>query len=580
MNITNIKQKLRKLAYIYLALPLAGGVGGCLLTSCDDFLDTLPLNDVVLENYWTKKDDVTSVLNSCYESLASNESVMRMAVWGEMRSDNIIQKATPGFDIQNILKEDLLPTNSMANWSVMYTTIKNCNTVIHYAPGVEAIDPNYEETEMEANIAEATFIRDLCYFYLFRTFRSVPMSFEASIDDQQNYVIPPTSFEAGLDSLILDLKKVETKAVRRYYDDTKIDNSSITLIPEAKKNSSRITRYAIYALLADLNLWRGNYEEVVKYCDLIIDYKKQQYKDRIDELGNNSFKDMALFNEIPLILERPIGGTTEGNAYNEIFGKGNSCESIFEICFTEGGDNKFVHEYYNQTSNTRGYLGVPATYTEGVQAGNNTLFTKDDCRAYESIMASSGTSSIGKYVTSSISFDLPRISGGNAAWPSGATRNSQDANWIIYRLTDVMLMKAEALIEMGSANYDEAFKLINAVYRRAHSITSETGGLNSANYNSNSSYSQMITLLFDERNRELMFEGKRWYDLVRKSLRDGNTLTLRTAASKKNKINENAVKIKLADPNIIFFPYSKEELKLNSFLKQNPAYGNTEDFIK
>ena len=38
--------------------------------SCGDFLDLLPLNDVVLENYWTKKSDVTSVLMGCYASRA------------------------------------------------------------------------------------------------------------------------------------------------------------------------------------------------------------------------------------------------------------------------------------------------------------------------------------------------------------------------------------------------------------------------------------------------------------------------------------------------------------------------------
>jgi hypothetical protein len=59
------------------------------LTSCSDFLDVLPLNDVVLENYWTKKSDVTSVLMGGYESLQADGAVKRMGLWGEVRSDNI-----------------------------------------------------------------------------------------------------------------------------------------------------------------------------------------------------------------------------------------------------------------------------------------------------------------------------------------------------------------------------------------------------------------------------------------------------------------------------------------------------------
>jgi hypothetical protein len=39
----------------------------------------------------------------------------------------------------------------------------------------------------------------------------------------------------------------------------------------------------------------------------------------------------------------------------------------------------------------------------------------------------------------------------------------------------------------------------------------------------------------------------------------------------------NAIKIKLADPNIIYFPYAKNELKVNPLLTQNPAFTTGED---
>ena len=41
------------------------------LTACDDFLNIIPLNDVVLENYWTEEADVASVVNSFYAQLES-----------------------------------------------------------------------------------------------------------------------------------------------------------------------------------------------------------------------------------------------------------------------------------------------------------------------------------------------------------------------------------------------------------------------------------------------------------------------------------------------------------------------------
>ena len=72
---------------------LAGSVCCCMtatLTSCNDFLDILPMNDVVLENFWTEKADVNSVVNSCYEALQESAVQERMGVWGELRSDNMV----------------------------------------------------------------------------------------------------------------------------------------------------------------------------------------------------------------------------------------------------------------------------------------------------------------------------------------------------------------------------------------------------------------------------------------------------------------------------------------------------------
>jgi hypothetical protein len=87
----------------------------------------------------------------------------------------------------------------------------------------------------------------------------------------------------------------------------------------------------------------------------------------------------------------------------------------------------------------------------------------------------------------------------------------------------------------------------------------------------------MENLLLEERQREFLFEGKRWYDLVRFAVRDGNNTRLVELASRKYQENANAMKIKLADPNIIFFPYAKNELKVNPLLVQNPAFLTGED---
>ena len=508
-----------KLKHIIYAACLA-----CTLTGCSDYLDILPMNEVVLENYWTEKGDVTSVVNSCYESLENSDCLTRMGVWGELRSDNLRLGTNVPNEINEILKENLLPSNPMCNWARFYEAINRCNTVCHYAPEVQAIDPNYTLEEMKANIAEATAIRALCYFYLIRTFRDVPYTTQPSIDDAQTYVIPATPFNAVLDSLITDLERVKGDAVRRYYTDDS---------PNAYQNSSKITRWAIYALLADLYLWKGDWDNCIRYCDLVIDFKREQYKEMLEREGN--INDIALFGDIPMILEKPVGSTVCGNAYNEIFGAGNSFESIFELYFrtNQSQQNSWVNTYYGNNTNTMGRLSAPDFLCKDVAQGNNAVFKKTDGRVYEASELDNSRYAITKYVRSSVSFSNQNITKEADLNLASTRRSSGDANWIFYRLSDMLLIKAEAEIQKGEDNYPAAFMLINTVNKRANDVTSSARSDTLKMVDYISSKASMEELLLEERQREFMFEGKRWFDLVRIARRDGNNTRLVSLASRK-----------------------------------------------
>ena len=65
-------------------------VASILFVGCSDFLDIQPMNSTVLESYWKEKADVTAAVNGCYEALASEDVVKHMAVWGELRSENVV----------------------------------------------------------------------------------------------------------------------------------------------------------------------------------------------------------------------------------------------------------------------------------------------------------------------------------------------------------------------------------------------------------------------------------------------------------------------------------------------------------
>lgn len=549
-----------------LSITVAFGFG-----SCNDFFDILPLNDIVLEGFYTEENDITSVLNSCYAGLESADCINRMAAWGEIRSDNI----SPGSNVPNdetqILKENIMETTKYANWASFYTVINRCNTVMYYAPLVNEKDPNYTDSEMNANIAEAKAIRALCYFYLIRAFRDVPLVTEPSIDDSQEFAVPASKFEEVLDFLIEDLEGIKDNAVRKYSDKT--------------DNTSKFTRYSIYALLSDLYLWKGDYDKCVQYCDLVIDYKKQQYLEEFTLLGNNI--DIELYKGYPLISERVSGSTKSGNTSTKIFGTANSFESIFELNFVQNQDvtNSFISSFYGSSSNTVGYFSATAFLAENVATGSNKIFKNTDCRALEFMEKSNTMYGISKYTRTSVTFDTPIASSTTAPAVSASRRPNGFSNWIIYRLTDVMLMKAEAEVQRAktaasdTANVSEgvkpymrsAFNLVSAVYNRANNLTNLSADtLKYATYSA--TVSTMENLVLSERHRELMFEGKRWFDLVRMARREGNNDNLINFVINKHKSNTSAIRIRMKTVDGLYFPYSESELKLNKYLKQNPVY--------
>lgn len=564
-----VKESMR--AVMFLSL------GSVLFTGCGDFLDILPTDKVVLENYWKEKQDVTSAVNACYEALADEQVVTRMGVWGELRSDNVVAGSNTPNEINEMLKENLLPSNPMCSWAGFYNVINRCNIVCHYAPAVADAanggDPNYSKDELDATIAEATALRALSYFYLIRTFRDVPYTKEPSIDDNQNYFLPATPFEQVLDSLIADLEVVKDNALRRY-ELERVNNKHVTV---PANNSSRITRWAIYTLLADLYLWKGDWDNVILYCDKVIDYKTEVYNELMKQ---DQLNDIELYDGIPMLLESLKGSNaySVGNAYTAIFGDGNSFESIFELSYNGNSkqENNWVGNYYGTSNTPRGRLRASSLLMEGFSDDKGQVFlTQRDCRAYEGLRSEGSNYTIAKYLRQSASFSLQKL--GSVSVPDNL-RARKNANWIIYRLSDVLLMKAEALIERGGeGDYDEAFKLINVVYKRATAVSPDatTGGLAYDKYSG--SKQQMEDLLFEERQREFLFEGKRWFDLVRLSRREGETTRLVSLVIRKQQQDVNVIKIKLTDPNYIYFPYAKSELKANPLLKQNPAFNNGEE---
>jgi hypothetical protein len=88
---------------------------------------------------------------------------------------------------------------------------------------------------------------------------------------------------------------------------------------------------------------------------------------------------------------------------------------------------------------------------------------------------------------------------------------------------------------------------------------------------------KMEEYILAARNRELMFEGKRWFDLVRLSQRVGNTDMLTQAVLRKVTTGSSLISNRLTKMEAIYWPYNNDEIKVNRNLKQNPAFSSGED---
>ena len=438
---------------------------------------------------------------------------------------------------------------------------------------MNAKDPNFTNSELRATIAEATTLRALCYFYLIRAFRDVPYSTEPSRDDSQVYQLPATPFETVLDYLIADVERVKDDAVKSYGE-------------ESVENTCRITRYACYALLADLYLWKGNYQACIDYCDKVIDQKIIQYEEEREK--NPTGYSVELYGKYPLISESRVGTSFAGNTYTEIFGSGNSFESIFELNFVnnQSTENSAVASYFGSRTTRTGQIGVPPYIFENAYAGTNDYFKKTDCRFLENIYRTNNKGFVQKYTCQSVQFRTNTTTGAEPSVTSSIRSNSY-ANWIVYRLTDVMLMRAEAEVELAgnvevgqslsdeqTRHYRNAFACVSAVWKRANNkrtATSDT--LVYADYAT--ARSEMEDLVLGERQRELMFEGKRWFDLVRLCRREGENTRMISKVLPKFQENAAAIRVKLSSRDILYWPYHRNEIKQNPNLVQNPAYETT-----
>lgn len=507
---------------------VSGALAALSLVACNDFFDLQPTNEMVLDEFWQSEDDVLSVTAACYRGMQESDFLKRLIVWGEFRSDNMIQgPSNNDNDLRYIANLNLLPSNSYSSWSNYYNVINLCNTIIYFAPQVRDTDPNFTQSQLNAYLAEAKGIRAYCYFTLVKAFRDIPFSTEPVIDDTEDFQRAQSDPDEIIDFLIDDLKVAEPTAASTY------SNTTYT--------KSRMSQAAIRALIADMCLWRGRYDECITYCD------------RVLHDTNNLF-----------VMESAMSYS------RNLFVQGLSTETIFELNFNPTNySNYAVADFYGDQSQGYRQQIVPYDFKSGVRQ----IFGETDLRERTSYFASSSRgASIRKYVAYMSSESLTAQTVNDASY---MMNNPYTCNWIIYRLPDIYLMKAEALAELNR-DLPEAFSLACITYDRANPEAG-AGSLNFSDYNSQEA---VLNFIFDERQREFLYEGKRYFDLLRRISHHRDqfkNLVDTYLMGKYDDLDQSTVSSKLSAYDALFMPINATEMRANMLLVQNPFYRQSSD---
>ena len=115
---------------------------------------------------------------------------------------------------------------------------------------------------MNAMVAQARFLRSLCYFYIVRTFKEAPLVTDPFLTDANPFVKAKSSERDIIDFIETDLKTALGEGIPKEYTGV------------AWQNKGLATELALRALMADVYLWDEKYTECIAECDNIINSGK------------------------------------------------------------------------------------------------------------------------------------------------------------------------------------------------------------------------------------------------------------------------------------------------------------------
>ncbi|MCB0568583.1 MAG: RagB/SusD family nutrient uptake outer membrane protein [Phaeodactylibacter sp.] len=491
-----------------------------LLGACEDDLNLAPISDPGSNGFYKNADDFEQAVNGIYAAFGVQNNVdyaSQYVVLDESRSDNIYTPGQAGvrdWNSINNFQNTLATLGTIRNvWNVTFNGIMRANTVLDkLAENPGAVSDAGLRTRFEA---EARFLRAYFYFDLVKWFGKVPI-FESFVTPTEALSIGRSSVDEVYSLIISDL------------------NFAIDNLPQSYGGSDhgRATSIAAKGILARVYMTRSG---------------PQLHPDG-PCLGANEYgQALGLLNDII-----SSGKFAMLDDYADIFAydnEGNS-EIIWDFQFIGGGlgaGGYFPTEYYDE-----GWARINLPFAGGNPGDGSKRISDNLLNAYEA-----GD----MRMESTFQLDYPGENGDpvDAQFfdkfmdvnKAGGDRFDWSINYPVLRYTDVLMLKAECILQGASGSQSEVDDIVNAVRSRA--------GLGMVS-------NVTLDMLLDERRKEFAGENLRWDDLVR----TGKVVDVMNAWIQEE---DASGKMQPVTNNFIIYPIPQDQMDVKQGLyEQNPGY--------
>lgn len=432
----------------------------------DEFLSYDPVGRYSVENFYSTETQITGAVNSSYQNL---RNLYNNALWQsvEMRSDNTTFIPNPS-DRGSVGTEEIdyfvLTSSSGLHgniYNVCYAGISKVNYIINRIAEV----PFDDETEKAAKEGEARFLRAFYYYVLTQSFGDVVKVteiIESEDDAAKALELQRSPRQEAIDEIILpDL------------------DFAINALPAewSGSNEGRATRGAAQMLLAKILFTDRKYAEALPLLDSIIDSRLYQLE----------------------------------SDYRNIFAPSNNGNS--EIIFA----NQASVSANQGAAFFLGWLPFESgtNITQGIQVGTGASKNIPTCDLLDTYEAGDKRldATIGYYDTDENDPDNELIPYSRKFLFTPVTNGGSDIHFPVFRYADVLLMKAEAIVETQGGLPDEVFETLNVLRNRASLPVYFPGNPNPDL--DLSTTEELRAAVRKERRLELAYENHRFWDLMR-----------------------------------------------------------------